>query len=482
MAGVRSLSDAIIPTLSDPRVKEKLQEVRQTDNVHNLYYLIRNYVYLVLVIGGTIFFYENRADWGLHWAWNIPLTIAAVTLIGAGQHQLTGLSHEASHHILFKNRLINDLVSDWLCMFPLYSSTHHYRLQHLAHHQFVNDPSHDPDISQLQTSGHWLNFPIAKKAFLLTLLKQLWFVGLFRYMRIRAAYNAIPSDKNPYLKKGWKPKKTVVRVGILYLLIQVALMTTLVTLDQRLLLAMVPNALFVAMIGFLLAVPDSLYHQSRVHPVISMRAMSVGRITFFTAVFSSLAWLSFVTPYAALYYLVLWVVPIFTSFSFYMILRQLVQHGNGDRGWLTNTRVFRVHPFIRFAVFPLGQDYHLPHHLFASVPHYRLKELHEFLVQCREYREQAVEVEGYFFPYERPQTKPTVLDVVGPDYYHKAVEVYIDNAVLDGEVVEDKDDILRTGEREKERRRDEMLGSKPEEPRMEHGSNTDREANAPLRV
>ena len=187
-----------------------------------------------------------------------------------------------------------------------------------------------------------------------------------------------------------------------------------------------------------------------------MRTMSIGRITFFTAVFGSLAALSWLTPYAALYYLLLWLVPIFTSFSFYMILRQLVQHGNGDRGWLTNTRVFKVHPFIRFAVFPLGQDYHLPHHLFASVPHFRLRELHEFLVGCREYREQAVEVEGYFFPYERPQTKPTVLDVVGPDYHHRAAEVYIDNAVLEDEKVEDKDDILRTGEREKEKRREEM--------------------------
>ena len=66
-----------------------------------------------------------------------------------------------------------------------------------------------------------------------------------------------------------------------------------------------------------------------------------------------------------------------------MIMRQLVQHGNGDRGWLTNTRTFLVAPAIRFAVFPLGQDYHLPHHVFATIPHYRLKKLHEHLMQYR---------------------------------------------------------------------------------------------------
>src|ERR1700744_6473263 len=173
MLAVRPAPEAAIETLADARIKEKLQQVRQTDNVTNLYWLIRTWLFLPVVIGLSVAFYEMREGWGLAWAWNIPVTIVAVILIGAGQHQLTGLSHEASHHILFKNRLANDLVSDYLCMFPIYSATHHYRLQHLAHHQFVNDPAHDPDISQLQTSGHWLSFPVAKKAFLKMLVRQL---------------------------------------------------------------------------------------------------------------------------------------------------------------------------------------------------------------------------------------------------------------------------------------------------------------------
>src|SRR5437762_2830315 len=106
---------ANIATLDDPRVKEKLQELRQTDNVSNCYYLIRTYAYLALVIGGTVAFYHLREDWGLAWAWNVPVTLLAIVLIGAGQHQLTGLTHEAAHHTLFKNRLANDFVSDWFC-------------------------------------------------------------------------------------------------------------------------------------------------------------------------------------------------------------------------------------------------------------------------------------------------------------------------------------------------------------------------------
>jgi len=143
---------------------------------------------------------------------------------------------------------------------------------------------------------------------------------------------------------------------------------------------------------------------------------------------------------------VLWLVPIFTSFSFFMILRQLVQHGNADRGWLTNTRIFFVSHIINFSVFPIGQEYHLPHHLYATVPHYRLKQLHQALLEYPEYQEEAVEVHGYFLSPERPQSHPTVLDVLGPDYAPREFHgVHIDNSVLEGVEVEEKAEILREG-------------------------------------
>ena len=73
-----------------------------------------------------------------------------------------------------------------------------------------------------------------------------------------------------------------------------------------------------------------------------------------------------------------------------------------------------------------------------------------------ESRAQAIEVEGYFLPYEKPPTKPTVLDVLGPNYHHRAAEIYIDNEVLEAEHVEDREEILRQGEEEKRKRRAEI--------------------------
>jgi fatty acid desaturase len=438
-------------SLNDPRLKERLQDLRRTDNVVNWFYLVRTYLFFVVVIGGAVWFDLWRQEAGHSWLWSVPVFAVAIVLVGAGQHQLSALTHEAAHHILFRNRLLNDLVSDLGCMFPLFSSTHHYRLQHLAHHQFVNDPLRDPDVSQLQTSGHWLDFPLGKKAFLLTLLKQLWLPNLLRFIRIRAQYNATGTDKNPYMRKGWKQSKLPIRVGLLYLLTQVALLTWLTWTGQTLLLATLPPALLAAVLVFYAVLPESKFHQSRLHSVISQRVMTLLRVSFLTGVFYALAWVTLLTGvWAAVYYFLLWLVPLLTSFSFFMILRQLVQHGNGGRGWLTNTRVFFVRPFIRFSVFPLGQDFHLPHHLYATVPHYRLPDLHRTLLEYPEYREQAVEVHGYFASPERPQVHPTVLDVVGPAYAPRDPrDVYIDNTVLeDCSQVEEKEEIVREGEAE----------------------------------
>lgn len=433
-------------SLKDPHFHERLQNLRRTDNVTNLYYLARTWAILIAAIGGTIWLHQSEACAAVPLWIKIVATLASIVVIGAGQHQLTGLAHEASHHTLFRNRIWNDVASDWLCMFPMFSCTHHYRLQHMAHHQFVNDPDRDPDVSQLRTSGHWLKFPIARAKFVWTLAKQLWLPNLVKYIRVRAKYNSIGTDKNPYLKKGVATSKIPVLFGIGYMVGLIAVLSTLRQLNQTALLAVVPLLMWGGAMAFYALIPKRLYHQSRVHPTISNRVMTLMRITFVTILFTSIAWASrsFGLP-APGYFLLLWVTPIFTSFSFFMVLRQIVQHGNGGRGWLTNTRVFRVNPIINFCVFPMGQDFHLPHHMYATVPHYRLGDLHSLLLEYPEYRDEAVEVEGYFLPKERPPMRPTVLDVLSRPSAVPAQGVYIDNTVLEDNEVEEREQILQEG-------------------------------------
>src|SRR5262249_14910344 len=146
-------------------------------------YLVWTYVVLIAILAATVWFYEQRAALGLAWAWNVPVTLLAVILIGASQHQLAGLAHDASHHIMLRHRRLNELVSDWFCMFPLFSTTHHYRLQHLAHHQFVNDPVRDPNLVQMQVNGDWTHFPLQRGELWRSLLRQLWVPNLIKYIR-----------------------------------------------------------------------------------------------------------------------------------------------------------------------------------------------------------------------------------------------------------------------------------------------------------
>lgn len=427
--------------LQDPELKEKLQQLRRTDNYTNLYYVARAYAYLALVIGGTLWFYQHQSAAGWSWWWNVPITVVAIALIGAGQHQLGGIAHEATHHILLRHRYWNDIVSDWFCMFPLFSSTHHYRLQHLAHHQYVNDPVLDPDVAQLRESGHWLSFPLAARDAYWALVRQLWLPKLLKYAAIRSRYSSMASLTNPYARKDVIPSRLSIRVAILYMAGLAGMLTGLVRYGDAVLLAVVPALFWAAAVAFFLLLPERFYQQLRLRPVIPIRWLTAARMTFATCLFCALAWITHLTGApAALYFILLWVVPLTTAFSFFMILRQIVQHGNAGRGWLTNTRIFLVQRLLRFSVFPLGQDYHLPHHLFATVPHYRLGELHDLLLQYPEYARQAVVVHGYFLP-----PHPTVIDVLGPDYCPAPLtRPHIDDTVLEyDEIVEDASNCVK---------------------------------------
>jgi fatty acid desaturase len=95
-------------------------------------------------------------------------------------------------------------------------------------------------------------------------------------------------------------------------------------------------------------------------------------------------------------------------------------------------------------------DYHLPHHIYASVPHYKLKGLHDLLMQDPEYREKGIVVEGYFnSPHdeEADARNPTVIEVLGEKYAPKAGgEVFINTETLEYADVKNPEAIARENE------------------------------------
>ena len=82
-------------SLTDPAFKKLLQELRQTDNWRNWFYLVRTYALLALVVVGAVWFYQQTRGSHLWLLWNVPVFAAAIAIVGALQHHMATLAHEA---------------------------------------------------------------------------------------------------------------------------------------------------------------------------------------------------------------------------------------------------------------------------------------------------------------------------------------------------------------------------------------------------
>lgn len=105
-----------------------------------------------------------------------------VMWIGARQHALAILMHEGAHYHLFKNRKVNELVSEVILAWPLFITTRAYRGPHFAHHRHVNT-ARDPDLMRKQ-HAEWV-FPKTWTALGLLLLRDV--LGLNTHQQISEA-------------------------------------------------------------------------------------------------------------------------------------------------------------------------------------------------------------------------------------------------------------------------------------------------------
>lgn len=133
-------------------------------------------LYNWLIIFAVIYSYQQFSI-----EWLYPF---AVIIIGARMHALAVLMHDATHFRFLKNRKWNDLISNLIIMYPIFTSIESYRKNHLKHHQHLNTTD-DPDWVAKLTKREF-QFPKTKTDFLLTLcsylvlyqgfLDAIWFV------------------------------------------------------------------------------------------------------------------------------------------------------------------------------------------------------------------------------------------------------------------------------------------------------------------
>jgi len=412
-----SVSETVRLASDDGTLQRRINLLRRPDNHTNLLYLAREYACLVLVIAGAVVFAESRSGWGLSWFWNLPVFAVAIALVGGLQHRLAGLGHEASHYTFLKNRFANDLIPDLFCMFPIMTSVHFYRLFHMAHHQHTNDPEKDPDLLNLGRGKRAFEFPMSRGRFIAVvyfcaIVAPIRFIEYqFAYLTVnalgkgRSVYNGTAKGRGLAIHLPW----LATGLGLLYV-IGIILLFGLLR-STGLAAWTVPAGLLAgaAATAILYSLPDRAVFQSPFRQVYSTKFGAGLRLWFFTVALMGLALLRHQTDgKSVVYVLLLWFVPLISTFPFYMLLRDVYQHSNADSGRLTNSRVFFADPFTRWAVFVYGQDMHIPHHLYPTVPHYRLAKLHELLkANQRDYNRLVIECRGTF---KGDGDRPTILD------------------------------------------------------------------------
>ncbi len=406
------------PTFQDSRLQHEIMQLRRVNNWTNLLYLAMEYVSLAMVVAMAVSFGEYRRWLGIPWIWSLPVFGIAIILIGGIQHRLAGLGHEASHYCFMKNRFLNDFIPDVFCMFPLMTTVHFYRLFHMAHHQYTNDPERDPDLQNLGHGKRFDEFPMVRDRFIRVIYFAL-IVAPVRFSQYVWAYfrvNTLGQGRNVYVNgsdartkvpSGWPRLGTT--LGIVYL-VGLNVVTWLITAAKRpdwLIPAGVLGMMIATGVSYLL--PERAVFRSPFRQAYSSRLGGVFRLGFFTILMVGLAHLRWATGgVSPFYFIMLWLVPLNSSFMYFMFLRDVYQHSNADAGRLTNSRVFFTDPFTRWAVFVYGQDMHIPHHLFPAVPHYHLPRLHDLLKRENDmYRSQVVETHGTF---QDLMGRPTILD------------------------------------------------------------------------
>lgn len=367
---------------------ERLQTLRKLDNVTNLWCILREY----LTLAGVIALAVVSCEAWLQGVWSLfiagPLLLVSMFVIGTCQHRLGGLGHEGSHFILFKNRVWNELASDLFCMFPVLMTTGFYRQVHLGHHAHANDWERDPELINLGNTRRMAEFPMAWEEFVRSfVLPPLAPASFVAYLHDNLCVNMIGIARHPYMmpedatKSGrFAAIRPCTVLGIGYLILVAAVMYAVTWYATLTAVIAVPLVMWAMASVVVYHLPERWIFRSQLKSPISTRLTSVLRLGWFTVVFMGFGILENVSgrPWAG-YFWLLWILPLATVLPYLALLRDILQHANCDDGRLTNARNIYVNPLIRWAVFIYGQDLHQTHHLYPTVPHYRLLKTEKFL-------------------------------------------------------------------------------------------------------
>jgi fatty acid desaturase len=133
--------------------------------------------------------------------WHPVLYVVAVLVIGARQHALLILGHDASHYRYLRTRWQNDLFGNLFLMWPTFASVEGFRKFHGTHHQYTglpNDGNRDlwhTHNAEGELEPEWV-FPKTRAGLVLMILRRAAFVtGISWILRGLVGSSFIPSPR-----------------------------------------------------------------------------------------------------------------------------------------------------------------------------------------------------------------------------------------------------------------------------------------------
>lgn len=239
-----------------------------------------------------------------------------MAVIAGRQLSLAIMMHDASHSTLFKSKWLNDVFADWTCARPIWNDLKKYRGHHFIHHTRTGQDD-DTDLSLVAP------FPTTRASLLRKFLRDVAGITGIKFLVGRFLMDT------GYLKwtvandLTWLPREGQTFWSRLVLFVRSVTPTVVVN-------------------GILFAVLWAAGHP----------------------------WLYGI-----------WILAYVTPFSLFVRIRSLAEHACTSKSvdMFLNTRSTRAGFLARATVAPLNVNYHIEHHVMASVPYFRLPIMHRML-------------------------------------------------------------------------------------------------------
>jgi len=296
--------------------RDEIKELTTTSDLHGAWAVGSTWTVIVMTFGTVAYSWEYLPTWG-----KVLMCALALAILAGRQLAMAILMHDASHHSLFKTKLLNTHLTDWLCARPIWNDVSKYRPYHLKHHAKTSQPD-DPDLGLVK------KFPITQSSL---------FRKFFRDLNGQSGLKFLAGR----------------------ILMDLELLEWSVSNDPK---------------------PIPRGDRSNLELAKNLFKNSSGMLISNAAIFSAL-WAS---GHPKLY--LLWPLAYITPFPLFIRIRAMAEHAGLETSHsaLSNTRTTRAGWLARALVAPIHVNYHIEHHLMASVPHQKLGRMHQMLRE-REY-------------------------------------------------------------------------------------------------